>query len=147
MRIAVGSDHAGFHLKEKVAAHLRQRGHDVVDHGTDSTQSVDYPDFAAAVARDVASGDAERGVVVCGTGQGSAMAANKVKGVRAAVVSDTFSAEMAMAHNDARVLCLGERVTGSGLALACVDAWLAAEFEGGRHTQRVAKIDRIEQER
>jgi len=145
MRIAVGSDHAGFHLKEKVAAHLRQRGHDVVDHGTDSTASVDYPDFAAAVARDVASGAADRGVVVCGTGQGSAMAANKVKGVRAAVVGDTFSAEMAMAHNDARVLCLGERVTGPGLAIACVDAWLAAAFEGGRHTQRVAKIDRLEE--
>src|SRR5687768_2637787 len=110
MRIAVGSDHAGFALKEKVAAHLRQHGHDVVDHGTTSTASVDCPDFAAAVARDVASGDVERGVVVCGTGQGSAMAANKVKGVRAAVVGDTFSAAMAMAHNDARVLCLGERV-------------------------------------
>ena len=145
MRIAVGSDHAGFHLKEKVAAHLRQRGHDVVDRGTDSTASVDYPDFAAAVARDVASGNVERGVVVCGTGQGSAMAANKVKGVRAAVVGDTFSAEMAMAHNDARVLCLGERVTGAGLALACVDAWLGAAFEGGRHAQRVAKIDRLEE--
>ncbi len=145
MRIAIGSDHAGFQLKEKVAAHLRKRGHDVVDHGTDSTASVDYPDFAAAVARDVASGGAERGVVVCGTGQGSAMAANTVRGVRAAVVGDTFSAEMAMAHNDARVLCLGERVTGAGLALACVDAWLAAAFEGGRHVNRVAKIDRLEE--
>lgn len=147
MRIAVGSDHAGFALKEKVAAHLRQRGHDVVDRGTTSTASVDYPDYAAAVARDVASGDVERGVVVCGTGQGSAMAANKVKGVRAAVVGDTFSAVMAMAHNDARVLCLGERVTGAGLALACVDAWLETAFEGGRHAQRVAKIDRLDEER
>jgi ribose 5-phosphate isomerase B len=144
MRIAVGADHAGFHLKETVAAHLRERGHEVVDLGTHSTDSVDYPDFAAAVARDVVSGAADRGVVVCGTGQGSAMAANKVKGARAAIVSDTFSATMAMAHNDARVLCLGERVVGVGLALACVDAWLATTFEGGRHARRVDKITRIE---
>jgi ribose 5-phosphate isomerase B len=145
MRIAVGADHAGFPLKEKVAAYLREKGHDVVDKGTHSTESVDYPDFSAAVARDVVSGAVERGVVVCGTGQGAAIAANKVKGARAAIVSDTFSATMAMAHNDARILCLGERVVGVGLALACVDAWLGTTFEGGRHARRVDKITRLEE--
>ncbi len=140
MRIAVGSDHAGLHLKSALADHLRQLGHEVEDLGAHDDQSVDYPDFGKAVALRVAAGEAERGVLVCGTGQGMAMTANKVPSIRAAVVSDVFSARMAMAHNDARVLCLGERVVGPGLALALVEAWLATSFEGGRHARRVGKI-------
>ncbi|MCB9662683.1 MAG: ribose 5-phosphate isomerase B [Alphaproteobacteria bacterium] len=141
MKIAVGSDHAGLSLKKLIAAHLLANDHDVVDVGTHETTSCDYPDFARRVATLVASGEVDRGVLVCGTGQGMAMTANKVPGVRAAVVSDTFSARMVAAHNDARVLCLGERVVGPGLALACVDAWVATAFEGGRHGRRVAKME------
>lgn len=140
MRISIGSDHAGWHLKTALVRHLTELGHDVADLGTDSLDSVDYPDFGRKVALAVAQGEAERGVLVCGTGQGMAMTANKVDGVRAAVVADPFSAGMAMAHNDARVLCLGERVVGLGVALECVDRWLGTEFEGGRHARRVGKI-------
>lgn len=141
MRIAVGSDHAGLTLKRLVAAHLMSHGHDVVDVGTHDGASCDYPDFAIDVARRVADAEVERGVLVCGTGQGMAMTANKVPGVRAAVVADPFSARMAIAHNDARVLCLGERVVGVGLALACVEAWLSGAFEGGRHQRRLDKME------
>ncbi len=141
MRIAVGADHGGYELKEALCTHLGGLGHEVVDHGPDGTSSVDYPDYGRKVAQAVASGDADRGVLVCGTGQGMAMTANKVSGVRAAVVSDVFSAQMAMLHNDARVLCLGQRVVGPGLAVTLLDAWLGAEFEGGRHARRVGKIE------
>lgn len=141
MRIAIGSDHAGLTLKRLVAAHLMSQGHDVVDVGTHDGSSCDYPDFALDVAHRVADGAVERGVLVCGTGQGMAMTANKVPGVRAAVVADPFSARMAIAHNDARVLCLGERVVGVGLALACIDAWIAGVFEGGRHQRRLDKME------
>lgn len=141
MRIAVGADHGGYELKEALCAHLRALGHEVVDHGPDGTVSVDYPDYGRKVAQAVGSGDANRGVLVCGTGQGMAMTANKVPGVRAAVVSDVFSAQMAMLHNDARVICLGQRVVGPGLAVTLLDAWLGAEFEGGRHARRVGKME------
>ena len=141
MRIAIASDHRGFEAKRKLIPMLKQRGHQVEDFGCDTPASCDYPDFAHDVARRVVDGQAERGVLVCGTGQGMAMTVNKVPGVRAAVVADTFSARMASLHNDARVLCLGERVVGPGLALACVDAWLGAAFEGGRHQRRVDKIE------
>ncbi len=141
MRIVLGADHGGFELKGLIRAHLDKLGHDVDDVGTSTADSVDYPDFAHQVARAVATMEAERGILVCGTGQGMAMSVNKHAGVRAGVVADTFSAAMVMQHNDARVLCLGQRVVGPGLALACVDAWLAAEFEGGRHQRRVTKID------
>lgn len=141
MKIAVGSDHGGVNLKKLVAATLLSHEHDVVDVGTHDTASCDYPDFGRKVAELVASGQVDRGVLVCGTGQGMAMTANKVSGVRAAVVSDVFSARMASAHNDARVLCLGERVVGPGLAIACVEAWMATSFEGGRHQRRVAKME------
>lgn len=141
MKIAVGCDHGGLRLKRAVAEHLAAAGHEVHDVGTHGPESVDYPEFARPVAVGVASGQFERGVLVCGTGQGVAMTANAVPGVRAAVVSDTFSAAMATKHNDARVLCLGERVLGVGLALECVDAWLNSSFEGGRHSRRVAKIE------
>lgn len=141
MKVAVGSDHAGFELKQKLASHLREVGHEVVDLGTQSTDSVDYPEYARRVARAVSSNEVERGLLVCGTGQGMAMTANRVPGVRAAVVSESFSARMAMAHNDARVLCLGSRVIGVGLAEEIVDVWLGTAFEGGRHERRVGMIE------
>ncbi len=141
MRVALGADHAGIELKSALAAHLKAAGHEVADLGTHGPESVDYPDFARAVATSVARGDADRGLLVCGTGQGMAMSANKVPGVRAAVVADTFSARMTMMHNDARVLCLGARVVGQGLAKDIVDEWMGATFEGGRHASRVAKME------
>ncbi|MBA2320754.1 MAG: ribose 5-phosphate isomerase B [Deltaproteobacteria bacterium] len=141
MKICIGSDHAGFPLKREIVEHLVASGHDVDDLGTDGLGSVDYPDFAKQVATRVTSGAAERGILVCGTGQGMAMTANKVPGCRAAVVGDTFSAAAAMEHNDARVLCIGQRVTGPGLARVLVDTWLGATFAGGRHAARVAKIE------
>lgn len=141
MKVAVGSDHAGLNLKNLAVAHLLSRGYDVVDVGTHEATSCAYPDFAKRVAELVRSGDTDRGVLICGTGQGMAMTANKVPGVRAAVVSDPFSARQAMAHNDARVLCMGERVIGQGVAMLCLDAWLEASFEGGRHQTRVEMME------
>lgn len=143
LTIAISSDHAGNRLRAAIAARLRELGHAVDDLGPADGESVDYPDRARPLAQAVAAGRYDRGVLVCGTGQGMAIAANKVVGVRAAVVSDVFSARMAMLHNDARVLCLGERVVGEGVALDCVDAWLAARFEGGRHARRVTKIEPV----
>ncbi len=141
--VAVGADHAGFALKQAVAAHLAGRGVAVLDLGTDSTDRVDYPDFGAAVARAVVSGRADLGVAVCGSGLGIAMAANKVPGCRAAPVNDVTSARLTRQHNDANVICLGERLVGPQVALDAVDAWLDAEFEGGRHSGRVAKLDAL----
>jgi ribose 5-phosphate isomerase B len=141
MKVVVGCDHAGLELKAAIAAHLRAKGHEVEDVGTHTRDSTDYPDWARRVAETVAGKGAERGVLVCGTGQGMAMTANRVPGVRAAVVSDTFSAKMVAAHNDANVLCLGQRVVGEGLALELVDAWMSTAFEGGRHERRVKKIE------
>jgi ribose 5-phosphate isomerase B len=137
----VGSDHAAVELRTAIAAHLRGMGHVVEVRGPDENGSVDYPDIANPIAREVATGDVDRAVLVCGTGQGMAMTANKVPGVRAALVADEFSARMATLHNDARVLCMGARVIGVGLALSCVDAWLGESFEGGRHARRVGKIE------
>lgn len=143
MRIAVGSDHAGFHLKQRLADRLRDHGHDVVDCGTHSEERVDYPDFGAAVGRAVASGEAEGGLCVCGSGIGIAIAANKIAGVRAATVHDVTSARLAREHNDANVICIGERLVGPQVAVDIVDAWLSASFEGGRHVGRVAKLDAL----
>ena len=143
MRIAVGSDHAGFHLKQELAAHLREIGHVVVDRGTHSDERVDYPDFGASVGRAVRDGEADAGLCVCGSGIGIAMAANKIAGIRAATVHDATSARLSREHNDANVICIGERLTGAQVAKDCVDAWLAATFEGGRHTGRVTKIDEL----
>ena len=140
MTIALGADHAGVALKDAVKPLLDARGLRYTDFGTNADASVDYPDFAVAVAGRVAAGDG-RGLLVCGTGIGMAMAANKVAGIRAAVVADTFSAQMAAEHNDAQILCLGERVVGSGLAGACLDAWLGSSFAGGRHERRIAKLE------
>jgi len=143
MRIAVGSDHAGFPLKQDIAEHLRSLGHDVTDCGTNSTERVDYPDFGAAVGREVASGRVDGGVCVCGSGIGIAIAANKIRGVRAATVHDMTSARLSRMHNDANVICVGQRLIGPSVAIDAVDAWLGAEFEGGRHAARVAKLDAL----
>lgn len=143
MRIAVGSDHAGFAMKESLAQRLRELGHDVVDCGTYSPERVDYPDFGAAVGRAVASGGADGGVCVCGSGIGIGMAANKIGGVRAATVWDATSARLAREHNDANVICIGERLVGPEVAAAALQAWLDSDFEGGRHMARVKKIDNL----
>ena len=145
MRVALGSDHAGYDLKVLMASTLAGWGHEVVDLGTDNARnSVDYPDFGAAVGRCVASGGADLGVCVCGTGIGMSIAANKVAGVRAAVVHDVTSARLAREHNHANVLCLGARLTGVAVAVDALEAWLAATPEGGRHDGRIAKIDALE---
>lgn len=145
MRIVAGADHAGVTLKDHLVARLRAQGHEVEDVGTHGPASVDYPDFASAVGNAVREGRAERGLLVCGTGQGMAMAANRIPGVRAAVVSDTFSARATRAHNDANVICIGQRVIGFGPAEDIVDTFVSAPFEGGRHANRVAKITALEQ--
>jgi ribose 5-phosphate isomerase B len=145
-KIAIGSDHAGFALKSQLADHLREAGHEVDDLGTHSEESVDYPEYGALVARAVVDGQAEYGVCVCGTGIGIGIAANKVKGARAAVVHDATSARMARQHNDANVVCVGARLTGSQAAADAVDAFLAAEFEGGRHQRRIDEITELERD-
>jgi ribose 5-phosphate isomerase B len=145
MRIAVGSDHAGFDLKASLAAHLAGAGHQVDDLGTDSPDvSVDYPDFGLAVGRAVADGRADRGVCVCGTGIGISIAANKVDGVRAALVHDVTTAGLARRHNDANIICLGGRTTGVAEAIDAVDTFFTTEFEGGRHVRRLAEITAFE---
>lgn len=144
MRITIGADHAGFILKESVRFHLEQSGHAVTDVGAFSEESVDYPLVAAAVAEAVSSGDADLGVLVCGTGMGMAIAANKVRGVRAVQVNDVAFAEMARRHNDANVVTLAGRSIDSERAFAIVDAFLSTEFEGGRHQKRVDQISALE---
>ena len=144
MKIAIASDHGGFHLKENIKEYLVELGHEVDDKGCHSTESVDYPDYALLVAQDVAQGRAERGILICGTGIGMSIAANKVPGVRAALCHDTFSAKATREHNDSNVLCMGERVIGSGLAREIVATWLAGTFAGGRHARRVEKITAVE---
>lgn len=141
IKIAIGSDHGGFEYKASIIKALQDKGYDVVDMGTYSPESCDYPIIAKKVARAVAKGDFEKGILVCGTGIGMSMAANKVKGIRAAVCGDTFSARATRAHNNANILCLGQRVVGEGLALYIVDIWLTTKFEGGRHERRVNMIE------
>jgi ribose 5-phosphate isomerase B len=143
--IAVGSDCGGFLLKKEIIAYLEKNGYQYKDFGTfEESGSVDYPDFGQAVAEAVKNGLCEKGILVCGTGIGMAIAANKVPGIRAANCTDCFSARMSREHNNANILTLGERVTGKGLALEIVDTWLKAEFTGGRHQCRVDKISAIE---
>ena len=142
--LAIGSDHGGFELKKAVMKHLAERGVEYRDYGTFSAESCDYPDFGEAVGRAVASGECERGIVICGTGIGISIAANKVRGVRCALCGDCYSAQMCREHNDANVLALGARVLGEGLALKIVDTYLDTAFAGGRHARRVAKIMAIE---
>jgi len=145
MKVALGADHGGYALKQTLADHLRRRGHEVLDCGTSSPESVDYPDYGAAVGRAVADGRAQAGVAACGSGIGIAMAANKIRGVRAATVHDVTSARLARAHNDANVVCFGERLIGTATAIEALDAWLATPFEsGGRHQRRVAKLDALQ---
>jgi ribose 5-phosphate isomerase B len=142
-RIVLSSDHAAIPLRQAIAAHLAARGHKVVDIGPTSPESTHYPAHGEAAARRVVSGDCALGIILCGTGQGIMMAANKVRGIRCGVCSDTFSARMIRMHNDANMLSLGARVVGEGLALEIVDAFLDARFEGGRHAARVAMIDAL----
>ncbi len=144
MRVAIASDHAGLPLKARLVELLAARGHQVADLGTDSAASVDYPDYALRVTDELSSGRCDTGILVCGTGVGMSLAANKVPGIRAAVATDPYMARMARAHNDANVLCLGARVVREGLAEEILDAWLGTAFLGGRHAQRVEKIRRIE---
>ena len=143
-RVVAASDHAGLALRPEAVKAVRARGFEVEDLGPHGPDSVDYPDYAARVAAAVASGAARFGLLVCGTGIGMCIAANKVKGIRAALCRTEFEARMARAHNDANVLCLGERITGAGLAVAIVEAFLATPFEGGRHARRVEKLDALD---
>ena len=144
MRIAVAADHAGYRLKTVVVAHLTAAGHDIADRGTGSEAPVDSPRFCAAAAREVAAGRADFAVVMGGSGQGEALAANKVNGARAALCLDEYTARLARQHNNANVLGLGGRILGEGLAVAIVDEFLGSDFEGGRHERRLAQISEIE---
>lgn len=144
MKIALGCDHGGFELKEAIKKFITDKGAEVIDCGTYTTDSVDYPEYGLKVAEAVAAGEAEQGILICGTGLGMSYVANKVKGIRCACVSDVFSAEMSKLHNDANVLALGARVVGLGLGLKIVETWLGTEFEGGRHQRRVDLITDVE---
>lgn len=144
MRIVIGSDHAGLSLKHQVIPVVEGLGHECIDFGTHTEASCDYPDIGIAVANEVAARKATLGILICGTGIGMSMTANKVPGIRAALCSDTFSARASREHNDANILCLGARVIGPGVAADIVTVWLQADFAGGRHTPRVEKMARLE---
>jgi ribose 5-phosphate isomerase B len=146
MRIVIGADHAGYGLKEDVKGYLKERGHEVEDLGTHSEETTDYPPICAAVARAVRDGRADRGVVLGGSGQGEQMTANKVRGIRAALCHDLYTARMARSHNDANVLSMGARIVAPEMALLILETWLQTEFEGGRHERRVGQIMEIERE-
>ena len=143
MKVAFACDHAGFALKEAVIAHLKEMGHEVVDFGCYTPERVDYPVQGEKEARAVASGECALGVLICGTGIGISLAANRVHGIRAAVCSESYSAELTRRHNDANMIAFGARVVGEGTACAILDAFFGAKFEGGRHAQRVAMLDKI----
>jgi ribose 5-phosphate isomerase B len=145
MKVAIASDHRGYHLKEKVISLLRAEGHEVLDMGPATEQSVDYPDFAALVASRVSDGSVDRGVLICGTGIGMAISANKFPGVRAAACVDEVTAELSRRHNDLNVLCLSGDLISSRVTERLVQIWMATEFEGGRHQRRVDKIRQLEQ--
>lgn len=144
MKIAIACDHGGLNLKKKIIAHLAQKGHEVVNFGTDTFDSCDYPDYALPAAEAVAKGECEMGIVVCSTGIGVSIVANKVTGIRCAHCHDTYCAEFTRLHNNANMLALGEKVVGEGYALKIVDVFLETQFEGGRHERRVNKISEIE---
>lgn len=144
MKIGLASDHGGYNLKEEIKKYLNEKNYEVVDFGTHSLESVDYPDYALTIGEAIYNKELESGIICCGTGIGISIAANKIPGIRCAVVSDTFSAKMSKAHNNANILALGERVLGKGLALEIVESWLGAEFEGDRHSTRIQKISDIE---
>ena len=144
MRVAIGNDHSAVELKEIIAVYVRELGHEAINLGTDTTQSCDYPLYGEKVGRAVVSGEADLGIAICGTGLGISLAANKVKGVRACVCSEPYTARMSRLHNNANVLCFGARVVGSELAKMITQVWLETEFEGGRHQRRVDQIMEIE---
>ena len=144
MRLLFASDHGGFDLKRLLAAHARSLGHEVIDVGPHSADAVDYPDFAHDLARRLVAGEGERGVLLCGTGIGMAIAANRHPGVRAALCHDAFTAETSRRHNNANVLCLGGRTTGAGVALQILELFLTVAFDGGRHERRVDKLESLE---
>lgn len=144
MKIGIGNDHSALELKAEIIELLKERGHEVVDYGTNSQESCDYPVYGEKVGRAVASGEVERGILICGTGLGISLAANKVKGVRAAVCSEPFTAKMSRAHNNCNILAFGARVVGAELAKMIVETWLDTEFEGGRHQRRVDMLMDIE---
>lgn len=141
LRIAIGSDHGGYEYKEQIVSHLKEKGYECVDVGTYSTDSCDYPVIARTVTTKITTGEADRGILICGTGIGMSIVANKVKGIRAALCGDTFSARASRAHNNSNVLCLGERVIGINLVMDIVDIWLESKFEGGRHQRRVDMME------
>lgn len=143
MKIALGADHGGYQLKEIIKKHLESKGYEVVDKGTYSTDSVDYPDYAKAVATAILENEVERGILVCGTGIGISIAANRFKGIRAALCNNTTMAKLTREHNNANILALGGRMTGDVLALEMVDVFLNTEFQGGRHQTRIDKIDTL----
>ena len=147
MKIAIGCDHVGYELKKRVIDHLTEKGHEVVDFGTDSTERTDYPIYGEKAANAVASGECDRGIVICGTGIGISISANKVTGIRCVVCSEPYSALLSRQHNDTNMLAFGSRVVGGDLALMIVDAWLSGEYEGGRHAKRVQMISDIENKR
>jgi ribose 5-phosphate isomerase B len=147
LKIALGSDHGGFKLKEEIKKWLKEKNYNYEDYGTFSPESCDYPDIALTVAQAVASGECTDGIIVCGTGIGVSIVANKVAGIRAALCHDTFSAKASREHNNANILTLGERVIGKGLAFEIVEAWLSASFSGGRHQRRVDKIKAVEEKK
>lgn len=144
MKIAIGSDHAGFKLKEVISYLIKKMGYEVIDMGSGSSCSVDYPDYAEAVAQAVSEGRIERGILICGTGIGMSIVANKFRNVRAALCNELFTAKMSRLHNDANILCIGARVIGEDLVKEIVKIWLNTSFEGGRHAERVKKINLIE---
>ena len=144
MKVALGSDHVGFEMKKAVRAHLEAKGYECVDYGSDSPDRCDYPVYGERVGRAVAGGECELGVLICGTGIGISLAANRVPGIRAAVCSEPYSAKLTRQHNNANIIAFGARVVGEGTALSIVDAFFDAEFEGGRHADRVALLEAIE---
>ncbi|MGO4987688.1 ribose 5-phosphate isomerase B [Gallicola sp. Sow4_E12] len=146
MKIAIASDHGGFDLKDIIVEYLKEKGYEVTDYGISENKRVDYPDYAALVADGISKGKEELGILICGTGLGMSIAANKISGIRAACVSDSFSAKMAREHNNANILCFGGRVVGDEVAKTLVDAFLEAEFAEGRHSTRVDKIMSFEKE-
>ena len=141
MKFSIGCDHGGYEYKEQIVSYLKEKGYECVDVGTYSTDSCDYPVIARAVTTKITTGEADSGILVCGTGIGMSIVANKVKGIRAALCGDTFSARASRAHNNSNVLCLGERVIGINLAMDIVDIWLESKFEGGRHQRRVDMME------
>ena len=142
MKIAIGNDHAGVEFKNKLMEELRSKGYEIMNVGTDTLDSVDYPDIAKKVSEKVLNGEAKFGILICGTGIGISIAANKIKGIRAALCHNEYTAKLSRLHNDANIIALGARVLGDSLAIACVETFINTEFEGGRHARRVGKIEK-----